>query len=163
MKKLSNTGYKIVKSIHILSSSVWIGASLVGTFLLTVVLDKNNLREILSAIHYIDLLIIIPANCVTLITGIMFSKFTEWGFFKHRWIILKYVINIVPILFGGVLFAPSIIKMLSIVDKFAEAAALDSDFIMAKNIFTGSFVVMLLMLAGAVLLTNFKPKLIKNK
>jgi hypothetical protein len=163
MKRLSNAGYKIVKLIHILSASIWIGAGVIGLFLLTVILNKNNLEEILSAIHYIDLLIIIPVNCITFISAIIFSKFTEWGFFKHKWIMLKYIINIIPIFFGGILFAPSILKMLSIVDEFGEAAIVDPDFILSKNIFTGSFVIMILMLIIAVFLTIFKPKMGRNK
>lgn len=61
-KRLSASGYKIVKTMHILSAAVWIGASIVSLFLLTVVLNGNNLLPILSAVHNIDLLIIVPAN-----------------------------------------------------------------------------------------------------
>jgi flagellar biosynthesis protein FliQ len=160
--KLSSNGYKVVKIVHILSSSVWIGAGAIGLFLLTVVLNKNNLLEILSAVHYIDLLIIIPANLATLITGIIFSKFTGWAFFKHRWITLKYIINLIPVVGGGIIFAPSIINMLSIVEKLGGEALLDSSFIFWKNIFTGAFIVILLLLITAVYLAVAKPKLGEN-
>ena len=156
--KLSTNGYKIVKIIHILSSSIWIGAGVIGLFLLKVVLNKNNLSEILLAVHYIDLLLIIPANLTTFITGILFSKFTDWGFFKHRWIIFKYIINLIPIIGGVFIFAPSIINMLSIVDKLGEQALVDPSFVLSKNIFTGAFIVILLLLIVAVCLTVIKPK-----
>jgi len=156
--KFSSKEYKIIKIIHILSSGIWIGASVIGLFLLTVVLNKNNLLEILLTVHFIDLLIIIPANLTTFITGILFSKFTEWGFFKHKWIIIKYIINIIPILGGTFIFAPSIKKMLAIVEKDGKNALLNPSFILAKNIFTGSFVVILLLLIVAVCLTVIKPK-----
>ncbi|MDR2401484.1 MAG: hypothetical protein LBD73_07535 [Deferribacteraceae bacterium] len=70
--KLSSRGYKIVKIIHILASSIWIGAGVIGLFLLMAVLNKDNLSEILLAIHFIDLLIIVPANLIVFITGIIF-------------------------------------------------------------------------------------------
>jgi hypothetical protein len=58
-KKLSANGYKIVKIIHVLSAAMWIGASVIGLFLLTAILNSDNLLPVLSAIHYIDLLIIV--------------------------------------------------------------------------------------------------------
>ncbi|MDR1526689.1 MAG: DUF2269 family protein [Dysgonamonadaceae bacterium] len=161
--KLSSKGYKIVKTIHILSASIWIGASVVGLFLLTVVLNKNNLSEILLAVHYIDLLIIVPTNIITFITGIIFSRFTQWGFFKHKWIMLKYIINIIPLTVGGIIFSPSIINMLSIVNEVGEEALSNPSFILSKNIFTGAFIVILLLLVTAVCLTVIKPKLEKIK
>ena len=161
--KLSAIGYKIVKIIHILSVSIWIGSAVIGLFLLTVVLDKNNLSEILSAVHYIDLLIIIPTNLTAFITGIIFSQFTEWRFFKHKWIILKYIINLIPITGGAFIFAPSIINMLSIADKFGENALINSSFILSRNIFTGAFIVILMLLITAVCITVIKPKFGKEK
>ena len=159
MKKLSGKSYKIVKILHILSASIWTGSSAAGLLLLTIVLNENNLKEILLAVHSIDLLIIVPANLLTFITGIIFSTFTEWKFFKHRWIILKYIINLIPIIGGGLIFAPSIINMLSIIDKAGRDALSDPSFIVWKNIFTGTFIVMLLLLIIAVCLSVIKPRL----
>jgi hypothetical protein len=127
-RKLSANGYKSVKIIHILSGAVWIGASVIGLFLLAVILNRDNLLPVLSTVHYIDLLIIVPANLVTFITGIIFSSFTEWKFFKHRWIIFKYIINLIPIT-GGFIFASAVINMLSIVDRIGAEAVLDPSFI----------------------------------
>jgi hypothetical protein len=114
---------------------------------------------VLLAVHYIDLLIIIPANLFTFLSGIIFSKFTKWGFLKHRWIMLKYIINIIPIIFGGIVIAPAIINMLSIVEKLGELALMDSSFISSKNIFIESFVVQLVLLVVAICLVISKPKL----
>jgi hypothetical protein len=160
--KLSSRGYKFLKIVHILSASIWIGASVIGLFLLTAVLNKNNLLEILLAIHYIDLLIIVPANLITFITGITFSKFTSWGFFKHKWIVLKYIINLIPLIGGAFIFAPSIINMISIVEEFGEQALADHSFISSKNIFIGTFIGMIILLITAVCLTVIKPKFIRK-
>ena len=162
MKKLSGRAYKIIKTVHILSASIWIGAGVVALFLLTVILNKNNVSEMLPAIHYIDLLIIIPANLITFITGVIFSKFTEWGFFKHGWITLKYIINSLPVILGGVMLTPSILNMLSIVKKMGGEAIFDPYFIKSMNIFTGTFVVILVLLITAVCLTVIKPRMGRN-
>ena len=159
MKNLSNKGYKILKLIHILSASIWIGSGVVVLFLLTFVLNKNNLSEIILAVHYIDLLIIIPSNILTFITGIIFSTFTNWKFFKHKWIMLKYCINVVPMILGGIIFVPSIFNMFSIIKIMGENAIVDISFIKSKNIFIASLVIILAILLMAVCLTVFKPKL----
>lgn len=158
MKKLSDKAYKVIKIIHILSASIWTGAGLVVLFLLSFVLEKSNVRGILPAIHYVDLLIIIPANLLTLLSGLVFSKFTGWGFFRHRWIILKYVINLAPVVLGGIIFAPSIQNMLSIVETIGEDAVSDPAFISQKIRLMGSFILILVLLITAVCLTVFKPK-----
>ena len=49
--KLSSNGYKILKIIHILSAAIWIGATVTGLFLLTFVLNKDNLSEILTTVQ----------------------------------------------------------------------------------------------------------------
>ena len=159
MKRLSSNGYKIVKIIHILSASIWIGSGVVVLFLLTFILNKNNLSEILLAVHYIDLFIIIPANTVTMSTGFIFSIFSNWGFIKNKWIILKYCINFIPMILGGIIFAPIIFKMLSIIDEMGGDAIIDPDFIKSKCIFNGSLIIILVLLITAICLTVYKPKL----
>ena len=158
MKRLSNSGYKIVKIIHILSASIWIGSGIIVLFLMTFILNKNNLSEILFAVHYIDLFIIIPANTVTMTTGFIFSIFSNWGFIKNKWIILKYCINFIPMILGGIIFAPIIFKMLSIIKEIGEDAIIDPDFVKSKYIFNGSLIIILVLLILAVCLTVFKPK-----
>ena len=158
MKRLSSNGYKIVKIVHILSASIWIGSGIVVLFLLTFIINKNNLSEIILTVHYIDLFIIIPANTVTMSTGFIFSIFSNWGFIKNKWIILKYCINFIPMILGGIIFAPIIFKMLSIINEIGEEAIIDSDFIKSKYIFNGSLIIILILLILAVCLTIFKPK-----
>jgi uncharacterized membrane protein len=154
---MNGNTYKVLKFIHVLAASVWIGAGATAFFLLTVMLDESNLTGILQAIHYIDLLIIIPANLVTFITGILFSKTGGWGFFKHPWIVAKYVINLIPMLAGGIVLPP-ILNMLAIVETMGSEALMSPEFIAAKNVFTTAFVIIMILLMLAVYLSVFKPK-----
>ena len=41
-----------------------------------------------------------------LATGLIYSLYGKWGFFKFRWITLKYVINILFITYGMLVFLP---------------------------------------------------------
>ena len=159
MKKLSKTGYKIIKLIHILSASIWIGTGAVVLFLLTSVVKENNLSEILEAIETIDMKLIIPAALITLVSGLLFSVFTEWGFLKHRWIAVKYVINVIPMIAGAVLLSPAIQNMLSLAAGLGHAALIEPSFVSSRNTFTGVLVFQLTLLIIAVCLSVFKPKL----
>jgi hypothetical protein len=58
MEQFKGNSYKILKLIHILFASIWIGAGISVFFLLTVVLNEKNFVGILLSIHYIDLLIV---------------------------------------------------------------------------------------------------------
>jgi predicted rRNA methylase YqxC with S4 and FtsJ domains len=72
---------------------------------------------------------------------------------------LKYCINVVPMILGGIIFVPSIFNMFSIIKIMGENAIVDISFIKSKNIFIASLVIILAMLLMAVCLTVFKPKL----
>jgi uncharacterized membrane protein len=84
MGKINRNGYKIVKLIHIISASIWIGTAITVFYMLKVVLNKDNVLPILKAVQNIDFFVIIPSNLITFITGLIFSIGTDWGFFKHR-------------------------------------------------------------------------------
>ena len=76
MPTLNKTGYKVLKLVHIFLVSVWIGAGVCTLFFLTIGLNESNCLGLIKAVQRLDLLIIIPANALTLISGIIFSIFT---------------------------------------------------------------------------------------
>ena len=61
------------------------------------------MAEILEAI---DMQILVPGAVGCLVTGIVYGIFTNWGFFKHKWLVLKWVLTIFMILFGTFYMGP---------------------------------------------------------
>jgi uncharacterized membrane protein len=161
MEKLSITGYKIVKMIHILSASIWIGTAITVFYMLKVVLNKDNVLPILKAVQNIDFFIIIPSNLITFITGLIFSIGTDWGFFKHRWIIIKYIINLLPIIGGALIFGHPIFSMIAIAEEKGVDALTSTEFIISNKFMTIAFIVMIVLLFLAVYLSIYKPKIRK--
>jgi hypothetical protein len=159
MPTLNKTGYKVLKLAHIIFISIWIGAGVCTLFFLTIALDANNCLGIIKAVQRLDLLIIIPANALALISGIIFSIFTNWRFFKHRWIIAKYLINLIPLIFGGFLFAPPLSSMIAVAQKLGTNALSSMDFIQSKMIFLALLFIQLVLLLTAVYLSIFKPRI----
>ena len=102
MKKLSAKGVKILKTAHLLFVIMWVGGSFCMALLLltTSPQESHQLYMRSFVMKLIDDWLIIPgAVCVT-ITGFVYGFWTNWGFFKHRWIVVKWILNILLILLG---------------------------------------------------------------
>ena len=61
------------------------------------------MTEILEAI---DMKILVPGAVGCLLTGIVYGIFTHWGFFKHRWLTVKWTLTLFMILFGTFYMGP---------------------------------------------------------
>lgn len=95
-----------LKAFHIFFISLWIGAVsciILLTFTKGYVTNGNELWVVNKSIKLIDDIIIIPCAFGVIITGIMFSLLTNWGFFRHKWITAKYIITFITALSGSFL------------------------------------------------------------
>jgi flagellar biosynthesis protein FliQ len=68
--------------------------------------NGDELHGINTALKLIDDFVIIPAAIGSLITGLLISLLTHWGFFKHHWVTVKWVVTVVAILSGTFLLGP---------------------------------------------------------
>jgi uncharacterized membrane protein len=90
MKKLSVSQQKILKVIHLISMGIWLTGVIILTLLPIISRKITNGDELYmynNIYHFIDMFILTPAAILTLITGIIYSVFTKWGFFRRGWII----------------------------------------------------------------------------
>ena len=105
-----------LKLFHILFASLWItGALTISSkqFILSAQSDAE-LYSILSMMQYIDNFIIIPGAMGCLITGILYSSLTKWGWFKHRWVTIKWLICLYGVIFGTYPLGPWLNEMVEI-------------------------------------------------
>lgn len=110
MKTLSSNNLKLLKVIHLLCAFMWIG----GAFSMLLLLSGINPAEShemymrsLSLKMIDDWLIIVGANgCI--ITGLVYGIWTKWGFFKHRWITVKWVLTLFMVLSGTFAMGPCV-------------------------------------------------------
>ena len=85
---------RMVLIIHLISSSIWIGA--VITLLVLSVLAKMSVhaQELVTlhkAILVIEYGLIIPPAFASLITGFFLSGWTNWGYFRYWWVVAKWL------------------------------------------------------------------------
>ena len=161
MQKLGKNGLKWLKGFHLLTVSCWIGGGL-ALFLLYFlkgdVDDGQVLFGINQSIHHVDmLLIVIPGAIGCLVTGLMYGFFTNWGFFKHNWLIFKWIMTVSTILFGTFFLGPWETEMMHISGDLGMMALNDSSYLYNQkmNFIWGGLQTFLLMIT--VFISIFKP------
>ncbi|MEI7644469.1 MAG: hypothetical protein WCJ55_09325 [Chloroflexales bacterium] len=116
MKKLSTTGRAWLKGFHIVCTCAWVGAG-VCMFLLNFVARPDNSHDlyvVMAALTIIDEWAVIPAAVGSLLTGLLISLLTPWGFFKWRWVAVKWGLTIAMTLFGIFYLSPWLHEMAAI-------------------------------------------------
>ncbi len=130
MKKLGNTGSKILKGIHILFVALWVGGvaswvpllfgtstSEVGTTYLTYL----NMRAIAwNVIGW--------GGMGSFFTGVLNSILTNWGILKYKWVTLKFLLVIGQILFGMFFIESRLLQNISIVETEGSSSVSNAIF-----------------------------------
>lgn len=88
---------KLVLTAHVSSSVGWLGA--IACFLSVSVIgigqhDYATVRAAYLAMNWIGWLVLVPLSFASLLTGLIQSLGTEWGLFRHYWVLFKLVINV---------------------------------------------------------------------
>jgi len=161
MAKLKARALKWLKGFHLIAVCCWIGGAvglLMLYFLKNGISDGGVLYGINQSIHHVDItVVVIPGAFGCLITGLIYSLFSNWGFFKHKWLILKWVVTITAILFGTFFLGPWETAMMEISGKLGIAALHDPAYRYNAhmNMVWGTVQVLVLMIT--VFISVFKP------
>jgi len=82
---------------HVTSSVSWLGA--VATFLILAVTglrsqDAQLVRAAYLATDLITWFMIVPLAFASLLTGLVVSLGTQWGLFRHYWVLVKFMLTV---------------------------------------------------------------------
>ncbi|WP_433330290.1 hypothetical protein [Spirillospora sp. CA-294931] len=86
---------KLWLTLHVASSSAWLGASTTMAVLSFVGLlspDPGARRQAYAFMHLLDLALVIPMVLLSIATGLVLSLGTQWGLLNHWWVVTKFVI-----------------------------------------------------------------------
>jgi len=91
---------KLALLAHIVCSVAWIGA--VAAFLTLALvglrsLDPLAVQSAYLAMEPVTWFVIVPLSFVSLFTGLLLSLGTQWGLFRHYWVLIKFIINVLSI------------------------------------------------------------------
>lgn len=108
MKGLKIRGQKWLRSFHLFFACLWVGGAMSATLMLPILkaVDGPQLYGINQSINFIDIFIIIPGNSGILLMGLIYSVYTNWGWFKYRWITVKWAIGLYGMIFGIIWLGP---------------------------------------------------------
>ena len=89
---------KFVLTSHVVSSVGWLGAVAVFLALGVVGLtsqDPQVVRAVYLAMESAGWFVLVPLSLASLLTGLVQSLGTKWGLFRHYWILVKLLMNVV--------------------------------------------------------------------
>lgn len=94
---MSSRVRKFTLTAHIIFSIGWLGA--VAAFLALAIAglasrDTQKVRAAYLAMELTAWFVIVPLSFASPLTGLVQSLFTEWGLFRHYWVLIKFLITI---------------------------------------------------------------------
>lgn len=164
MKKLETKEIKVLKTCHLLFVMMWVvGVIAMAVISLTKPQSGDELYMKLFISRSVDDALVIPGAILTIITAIIYGAFTNWGFFKYRWIIVKWIASILVIVVGTLYFSPKLDRCLEIANLTRDAAFNNPELISNSRIsligeFSQASILILL-----VIISVFKPWKKKKK
>ncbi len=131
MPQLSSNAQKWLKSLHLLTVSLWVGGAIALNLMLIFIepCSSAELSGINRAMKFVDDFVIIPGAIGCLLTGIVYSLFTKWGWFRHRWVTVKWIITVYGILFGTFFLGPWLNQLVPIAENLGAGALKDAQYI----------------------------------
>src|SRR5262245_108407 len=105
---------KLVLTTHVTVTVGWLGAAVV--FLALALLGSTSqsaqiVRGVYLVMEPTAWSVLVPLACASLLTGIIQSLGTPWGFFRHYWVVYKFVLT-----------AAATIILLTYMDTFRQMA-----------------------------------------
>ena len=157
---LSTQAKNILLSLHILLTTVWVGAlvtMLVLFYTRAGFRNGDELAVVDRTLFYIHEYVIVNVNFGFMFTGLCFSLFTRWGFVRFYWVILKWLMLFVFAAVITVLMIPAVNGMAARSDVLRGAALNDPTYLAYSAQVAWVAWLELIGLAGVIVVSVFKP------
>lgn len=164
MKKFGSTGMKVLRTLHLIFVMLWtVGVIAMAILLLMNAQSGDELFMKYKAVRFIDDLIVIPTATITVLIGILYGIKSNWGFFKHKWITVKWIVSIIVIIVGTFYLSPMLDANLEFSDAQRNLAMNNAEMISRENqiFYCGCISSTILILL--IVISVFKPWKVKKK
>lgn len=103
MKTLGTKGLRILKISHLLFAIMWIGGvmALVSLQLGQTPRTWEMMYTAAQSHLIVDEYFLIPGGIGIIATAILYGTLTKWGFFKQRWITVKWILTVLLVAIGA--------------------------------------------------------------
>ena len=128
MKKLKADGMKVLKIFHLIFVMMWVvGVATLAVISALTYYSGDELYTALRLNRVVDDVLVIPGATLTVLTAIVYGVWTNWGFFKHRWITVKWIVSLIIVVLGTFYFSPLLDNILHITDTTRDAALTNAE------------------------------------
>lgn len=159
-EKLTVPQQKFLKGAHLISAGLWLSCVIVLALLPVIssrLVSGDEIYLYSLVYHFIDMFILTPAAIFTLLTGLVYSLFTKWGFFRHGWLIYKWVVTVLIIVIGTFYLGPMVERLLEIADTKRAAALQDQYYLHGQSVGIYAAIINSTLLTLAVFISVYKP------
>jgi hypothetical protein len=156
MRKFGSLGLKILKMFHILLIVLFLGGIL-SSFALLIKLNLSNYSDVYESYKiFSDNVVKIGAQG-TILLGAVYGFFTKWGFIRHKWLAVKWILFIVQTFVGILIVDKLMVANTSLLETERVLALSNPIFI--HNHFLRLYVVIaqIALTLGALILSVLKP------
>ncbi len=153
--------YKTVKILHLLFIALWVGGS-ICMLILYWSINPASFTEIqikYNALNIIDYALIIPGAMGNIFTGLYFGTKTKWGFFKHDWLTVKWILNVGQVIFGTFFLGRWLHYNTLMINENTINLLNDQSFIRSENLAKSFSVLQVLLLLFVIWISVMKPRL----
>lgn len=122
--------YQLLKTAHLLCVGWWFGgsSSLILLHLCITPANPAELQLFMSIATAIDNMSIIPGAVGCLLTAILFSATTRWGWLRYGWIRAKWALLAAGFILGGIVLLPGL-------QQLQELAAVHTGQVLESSVF----------------------------
>lgn len=129
---ISANAQRILKILHLLAVCFWVGGSLSELLLLYASSTAHNSDElfgILLSSRFVSVYVVVYLGAFSsFFTGLAYSLCTKRGFFRHKWIVIKWVSTVALMLMGGFYLGPRAVEMLEAAQRLGLEAYSDAGY-----------------------------------
>jgi hypothetical protein len=158
--KLSINQRNWLLSLHIATGGLWFGTALCSVALaLSIILlnPSNALHGINLARNIMGQYIIVPSAIFSVITGVLLCSFTNWGFFKHYWVIAKQIVTLLLVVLGSVWLGPMTKEMTTLSEVGQSQVLQNPNYLTLQSTVTLGGSLQTLALLAVIIVSTVKP------
>lgn len=158
---ISANAQKILKILHLITTSCWLGGCLALTVLLYAsqyAQSDEELFGVLKSYKYVNVIVTVYLGAYgSLFTGLAYSLCTNRGFIRHKWVIIKWAITLGMIYCGSVYLGPWSDAMLNMARDAGLAALDNAGYLEFQTLVLRGEVICLGLYVLAIWLSVYKP------
>lgn len=165
-KRLSPGSMKTLKVFHLLFIMMWT----MGVVMMALLNWKkeSSIEGFLYCQNislYIDYVLVIPGAICTVITGLVYGIKTQWGFFRFRWLTVKWIVGVLIIIIGTFFLHPIALGLVESWDTLQNLGYMKYLYVNRENILLLEITstIQALGLLSLVVVSVFKPWKQKKK